>query len=100
MQLVQILLPLAKSGERNDGAFFEALKAELTERFGGVTVFRQSPAEGLWADDDRVVRDDIVVFEVMADKLDRSWWRALRQRLEETLRQKEVVIRRYRIERL
>ncbi len=49
MFVVQIYLQL----ELPDGALippdvFERTKAELTDRFGGVTSFLQSPAEGAW----------------------------------------------------
>jgi hypothetical protein len=71
MHLVQILLPVADNdGARFPGSQFAALRQELTERFGGVTVFSRSPAEGVWQGGQGTHEDDIVIFEVMAEALD------------------------------
>jgi hypothetical protein len=100
--LVEFLLPTFD----NDGAQFskeefDRVRRELTERFGGVTAFMQSPAVGLWADDRGVVRrDDLVSFEVMAETLDREWWRSYREQLCGRFRQQEIVMRASSFERL
>jgi hypothetical protein len=102
LQLIQVLLPLFD----NDGsplpqAEYQRVAAELTERFGGLTAFTRAPAEGLWKDESaRTTRDDIVVLEVMAEAIDRGWWRDYRRALEERFRQTEIVIRAQMIERL
>jgi hypothetical protein len=93
--LVQILLPLAD----NDGrpfarTVFEAVKVELAERFGGVTAFTQSPAEGLWQEEaDRAAVDRVVIFEAMTQALDEAWWAGYRRDLERRFRQDAIVIR-------
>ena len=96
MQLIQVLLPLYD----NDAtpirpALFQQVRDELAARFGGLTVYSRSPAEGLWQDDagERPVHDDVVLFEVMTDQLDRTWWSAYRQTLEARFEQEEIVIR-------
>jgi hypothetical protein len=94
MHLIQILLPLAD----NEGAafpddLFAAVQRELTERFGGVTAFTRAPAEGVWRHAGTRLHDDIVIVEVMAEALDRDWWRAFRLSLEKTFRQERLVIR-------
>jgi hypothetical protein len=100
--LVEFLLPVYD----NDGAHFpkeefERVRRELTERFGGVTAFMHSPAVGHWADDEGVVRrDDLVGFEVMAESLDRDWWRDYREQLCQRFRQQEIVMRASPFERL
>jgi hypothetical protein len=98
MHLVEILLPVT----RGDGfrAEVTALGEQLTARFGGVTTFLRSPGEGLWEHDGSTEKDSIVVIEVMTGAVDRAWWQQLRTDLERRLRQKEVVIRTYAIERL
>lgn len=99
--LVQLLLPLrAPDGTALPAEPYARLTAELTARFGGLTAYTRAPAEGLWDDGAERVRDDIVVYEVMADALDRAWWAALRRRLERELRQDELVIRASAAERL
>jgi hypothetical protein len=99
--LVQVLLPLRD----NDGRAFEAadfsrVRAELTERFGGVTAYVNAPAEGVWREGGEEDRDTIVLFEVMADDLDRLWWRAYRETLRARFRQEELVVRAIAMERM
>jgi hypothetical protein len=95
MYLVQILLPL----HDNDGRplpreLYRLVATELTERFGGLTAYTRAPAEGLWKEDAaQTVRDEIVVYEVMAATLERPWWREYRAVLESRFRQEQVVVR-------
>lgn len=99
MHLIQILVPLYDNqGNRLSGDLFRTIRAELVARFGGLTAFTRAPAEGLWATEDKVSRDEIVIFEVMADTLDQPWWTGYRTSLEARLRQELVVIRHHRIE--
>jgi hypothetical protein len=94
MHLVEILLPLRDNEGQPFGADkYAAIRQYLTERFGGMTAFTRSPAEGTFADDRGTVHDDIVVFEVMTETLDQEWWRAYRRRLEREFRQDEIVVR-------
>lgn len=102
MHLVQILLPLYDNEGRAFGAGdFDRVRNELAERFGGVTAFRRSPAEGLWKDEGGgVARDRVVVFEVMADALEREWWAGYRAELERRFRQEKIVVRATEFEEL
>lgn len=98
---VEIFVPLRHTdGTPAPPGFLTGLQDELTRVFGGVTAFLRSPAQGRWADDGEVVADDIVIFEVMAADLDRDWWSRMRQRLEDALGQREILIRAHPIERL
>jgi len=94
MHLIEIFLPL----KDNDGAPFgaekyAAIRRHLTERFGGMTAFTRSPAQGTTTDGGKTVHDDIVVFEVMTETLDPSWWRDYRRELEREFRQDAIVAR-------
>jgi hypothetical protein len=102
MHLVQILLPVRDNEGRPFGHdLFARVREELTERFGGVTAYLRSPAEGAWQDPGGdVARDDVVILEVMADDLDRAWWGEYRGELEQRFRQDEVVVRATEMERL
>ena len=101
MHLIEILLPLTDNeGRRFDPKLYAAVREELVETYGGLTAFSRSPAEGVWEADGGRSRDDIVVFEVMSDYLDRAWWRRLRERLERDFRQEEIVVRAREVERL
>lgn len=92
--LIQILLPLSDNeGRRFPPAAYARVRSELTERFGGMTAFTRGPAEGLWEENGRTARDDIVVFEVMAADLDTSWWDGYRRSLETRFRQERIITR-------
>jgi hypothetical protein len=95
MHLVQVLLPT----NDNDGQAFEQalyfnVKTVFTEKFGGVTAYVRSPAEGAWQGPTGTRRhDEIVIFEVMTERLDRSWWRKMRSELARAFKQEQLVIR-------
>jgi hypothetical protein len=94
MHLIQILLPLYDNAGHVFGEeLYGKVRRELTERFGGLTAFTRAPAQGLWKDEGRTKRDDIVVFEVMAEELDAEWWRSYRHTLEKAFRQDTIVVR-------
>lgn len=92
--LVQILLPVYDNAGRHfPPECYARVRSELTQRFGGLTTYSRAPAEGLWGSGGEVKRDDIVVLEVMVDKLERDWWRDYRSQLETLFRQDEIVVR-------
>ena len=99
---IELLLPLADNDGRRFGAeVFAEVRETLVERFGGLTAYSRSPAEGLWEEGGGGrSRDDIVIFEVMAPALDRDWWRGYRAELERRFRQDEIVVRAQAVERL
>ncbi|WP_245515512.1 hypothetical protein [Rhizobium deserti] len=99
MHLIQILLPLPGDGESSSKLFLE-VREELATRFGGLTFYRNAPAEGLWKDGGELEEDAIVVAEVMADELDRDWWASYRVELERRFQQDEIVVRSLSAERL
>lgn len=102
LHLVQILLPLYDNdGKAFPRSHYAEVSEELTERFGGLTAYTRAPAQGIWSDDgEREERNDIVVYEVMSETLDRDWWRAYRRRLERRFAQEELVVRAQAVERL
>ena len=102
MHLVQLLLPLKdQDGKPFPRSQYRKIREVLTERFGGLTAYARAPAEGLWEEaSGRKQRDDIVVYEVMTEELDRQWWKEYRQELEQRFRQRELVVRAHEISRL
>ena len=102
MTLIEIFLPrYYPDGQMVEMERFRKLQQELTQRFGGVTAFIRSAASGLWKDGHgNVERDEIAVFEVMVDELDRSWWKSFRHRLETEFDQHEILIRATNVESL
>jgi len=95
MHLIQILLPLRDGKGRGfPVALFDEVAHQLTERFGGVTAFTRTPAEGRWKPGREAAHEeDIVVIEVMVADVDGKWWRAYRRSLEKTFKQKTIVVR-------
>lgn len=94
MICVQILLPaLDPTGHPRPYHLFSDVQEELTAKFGGVTAYLNSPAEGRWQSNRRTVRDDIVVIEVMVKRLNRAWWKGFRRELEKRFKQDAIVVR-------
>lgn len=97
-----MLLPLYdNAGHAFPAAHYAAIRTELTDRFKGLTTYSRAPAQGLWSESDGPPKhDDIVVYEVMTETLDRDWWSAFRRALERRFAQQELVIRSHPVERL
>ena len=93
--LVQILLPLRDNeGRPFTGNLHGKTRHELLERFGGVTTHQRAPAQGLWkSEEGEVAQDEVVIFEVMVERVERDWWRQYRKTLEVRFRQDAIVIR-------
>ena len=95
MTLIQLLLPSTYPGGQTsiDRAIADT-RAELVERFGGVTAFLRSPARGAWTSPEGdVEHDDVVMVEVMAPEFDRKWWRAYADTLKRRFSQESILIR-------
>lgn len=100
MHLVQVLLPIFDNdGQAFDQELYVDVKTAFTKKFGGVTAYVSSPAEGAWQGPTGASRhDQIVIFEVMTDRLDKRWWRKMRGDLARIFRQEQLVIRTHLIE--
>jgi hypothetical protein len=98
-QLIQLLLPLySPEGEIFPASYFSGIREALTARFGGITTYARSPATGLWKENEaKTVRDELVIYEVLAPEVDRHWWRTYKQDLEKTFRQQEILIRAWEV---
>jgi hypothetical protein len=101
MYLIEIFLPLAdNNGKPFADAKFAAVRETLAARFGGMTAFARAPAEGVFREGPRAVRDDIVVIEVMVEALERETWKRYRAHLQREFAQDEILLRATAIERL
>jgi hypothetical protein len=77
MHLVEIFLPLNDNDGRPFGTEkYAEVREHLTARFGGLTAFSRSPAQGTTSDGGKTVHDEIIVFEVMAETLTHRGGRA------------------------
>jgi hypothetical protein len=95
MHLMQILLPLyAKDGTRIPEREFAIVRRELTERFGGVTAYLRAAASGLWkSPDGGIDRDEMIMIEVVIERLEREWWTSYRSELEARFHQDALHLR-------
>jgi hypothetical protein len=95
MVLIQLLLPLYNNDKQPLAReLFIQVRDELVERFGGLTAYTRAPASGLWQEHDgQTTRDELVIYEVMTDKLDQQWWRQYRAELEKRFQQEALVVR-------
>jgi hypothetical protein len=101
VHLVQLLLPLRDNhGVAHDAKLFTEVASTLAERFGGITAYTRSPAEGLWQSGGDTHHDDVVAVEVMVDDLDEEWWRDFRQHLEIVFRQRQLLVLAHEVRRL
>lgn len=102
MHLIQILLPLFYY-ERLPlpSEEYRRVREELTTRFGGLTAYTRAPAEGLSKEGPHeTTRDEIVVYEVTTEELDKEWWGTYRESLEARFHQERILVRAYPIETL
>lgn len=95
MHLIQILLPLYDNTHQPFSMEkFADVRTELVDRFGGLTAYVRSPATGLWRDTPfTAVRDEIVIYEIMAPELDLVWWAEYKEDLSRRFHQTELIIR-------
>lgn len=102
MRLVQLFVPLyGRDKQAFPRAAFDQVRAELTERFGGVTAFVRSPAVGIWKDENGdLERDDVILFEILCEADDRDWWRRYRETLAIRFAQEEILVLSLGAERL
>ncbi len=102
MVLIQLLLPrFDNDGKAFPNEHFRQVRQQLLDRFSGLTCYSRTPAEGYWENDSSGTdRDEIIIFEVMSQQLDRQWWQNYRQECERLFRQEEIVIRSQTIEQL
>ena len=94
MHLVQLLLPLYNnSGIQFEQKLYTDVRNELVDRFGGITAYTRAPVHGLWQESEQLVRDDLIIYEIMVEKLEEEWWRGYREILEGRFQQQSLVVR-------
>jgi hypothetical protein len=98
--LIQVLIPIDSETAREDERVGRT-RLELVERFGGITAYVQTPAQGEWiSPGGRRERDRIVMVEVVAEQFDRAWWRSYARTLALRFDQDVIHVRGLRIELL
>jgi hypothetical protein len=99
--LIQLLLPTTGAGTPLADDAVAKTRAELVEKFKGITAYLRSPAQGMWTspDGDRE-QDTVMMVEVVTDFFDRAWWRTYTGRLKERFAQEEIHLRAIAVEML
>jgi hypothetical protein len=100
MHLVQVYLPLRDSdGQRFSRVEYVAVEQIFVARFNGFTAYRRAPATGLWrSPTSEVQEDELVIYEVLVETMNRAWWSTYRKSLEKQFRQEQILIRSHPIE--
>jgi hypothetical protein len=98
--LVQIFLPLTdNNGQPFTREWYISISRELNERFGGVTIYQRAPVTGLWKEEEQdTVKDDLIIYEVMAYNMDITFWEPFKKNLEQQFSQESILIRCYPIQ--
>ena len=94
MHLIQLLLPLHDNDRQAfPTAYFNKVREDLTNRFGGVTAFIRSPTVGLWKENSEDTnRDEVIMFEVLTEQLQKNWRADYREQLQERFCFASIVI--------
>jgi inorganic pyrophosphatase len=95
IKLIQLFLPVVdRDGRPFPKKFFDQVKKKLAEKFDGLSVYTNSVADGYWKNDtNSIEKDQLLVYEVMANKIDLNYWAKLKASLEKQFKQELVVVR-------
>jgi hypothetical protein len=95
MHLIEIFLPLnTNEGTPQPVELLRHEREHLTDQFGGVTAFVRNPAKGISLQQgNERSEDDIIIYEVMVEVVDRLWWQSYKRDLEARFQQEEILIR-------
>lgn len=98
--LVQVYLPLtANDGSRFNRDKYLVVEETLSNRFAGFTAYPRAPAAGVWkGPDEDVYHDDLLIYEVITDQLDHTWWKEYRSHLEKEFAQDTILVRAHLID--
>jgi len=96
-QDTNIRLELFLPASNNEGSSFpdsnySELEKELTERFGGVTIYSRGAVEGKWKNETTSTSEPMVVYEVLLAEFEETYWTTLKRRLEKKFSQKEIMV--------
>ena len=94
MVLIQTLLPMPAGTAADADQRVQETRRELVERFGGITAYLQTPAQGVWTSPQgERERDAVVLVEIVAEHFDRTWWRAYAATLASRFQQDAIHVR-------
>ncbi|WP_146850758.1 hypothetical protein [Brevifollis gellanilyticus] len=92
--VIQLLLPLCAFDQKPLPQDLHAkVKAELMQKFGGLTTYSRPPIHGQEPPMVGKVQEDRVAYEVVAWEFDEVWWSGYRHALERRFDRRDVVVR-------
>jgi len=90
---LEILLPVANNnGKPFPKEMFSALEQELIKNFSGLTVYSSAPITGFWKPDQKVLQQQLMVYELFLREFDPTYWEKMKRKLEKKFNQTEVMI--------
>jgi inorganic pyrophosphatase len=94
-KLVQLFLPIEdKKGKPFAAKYYDKIKETLIKKFDGVSIYSNAPVNGRWADEQsNIEKDKLIVYEVMTDMIDLTYWESYKLVLEKQFKQDTIVIR-------
>lgn len=95
MQLIEIFLPVYDdNGIELPSPLYARTCDELVARFGGVTAHARSPASALrFSSEGEALHDDVIVYEVIAEHVERRWWSEYRKTLQDRFAHRALMVR-------
>ncbi|MBA2655948.1 MAG: hypothetical protein H0U70_03075 [Tatlockia sp.] len=101
MQLIELFLPIySNKNKKFSKELFQQTYDELVNKFGGLTVYSRVPMQGFWQKNDKIVKDELIIYEVMDENFSSHWWCEYRVCLEKRFQQERLIIRTHTIQLL
>lgn len=94
-KLIELFLPVYNQhGSPFPQKHYAAVRKKLQEKFGAVMSYSRIPVTDAGSTIDRLpVRDQLIVFEIMAATLDTAYWSKYKTSLKKTFDREEILIR-------
>ena len=94
MYLIQIFLPVFNKKQIPfPKAVYSQIQKRMLKKFGGITLYSRAGIEGLWGKAGHVEADQMIIAEIMVNKIESSWWKKYKERLEKQFAQDEILMR-------
>ena len=102
MYQIELYLPLYNNDKKAfPTSHYESVKQNLSDKFGGITMYSRTPVIGLWKESqESIVKDDLVIYEIISEKLDESFWQEYKFMLQSLFQQEAIIIKSSKIKLL
>ncbi|MFD0941497.1 inorganic diphosphatase [Pedobacter boryungensis] len=91
---IELFIPVYnKKGKPFPKKYYTNLHQKLTDKFGGLTMYSRVPVIGFWKENTaNTVKENIIVYEVLATEIDDKFWSKLKKWILKTFAQEEIII--------